>query len=219
MDIEVASKAIVAYFYNPVLARKSHEGSIGIYPLLAYSEQAVNVMPELCLDGDRGTAYYYEYEKEFSYTFHRGGLACRCSVLLPKKRNNLVVIKFSEILDDVMTQLSYYVGSIGGGDADGGNFLQMIPNAPIGLWQGLEYEGEFIESIKGKPLFIYTDGLNEAENPQLERFGDEHMLEVLRETRFANAMQVVEKLKRQVEEHRDGADPNDDLTMMCLKVG
>ena len=106
-----------------------------------------------------------------------------------------------------------------GGDADGGNFLQMVPNAPIGLWPGLEFEGECIESIKGKPLFIYTDGLNEAENPQLERFGDEHMLDVLRETHFANAMQVVETLKRQVEEHRDGADPNDDLTMMCLKVG
>jgi serine phosphatase RsbU (regulator of sigma subunit) len=45
------------------------------------------------------------------------------------------------------------------------------------------------------------------------------MLEVLRETKFASAMQVVEKLKRQVEEHRAGADPNDDLTMMCLKVG
>ena len=106
-----------------------------------------------------------------------------------------------------------------GGDADGGNFLQMIPNAPIGLWQGLEYEGEVIESIKGKPLFIYTDGLNEAENPQLERFGDEHMLEILRETQFSTAMQIVEKIKRLVEEHRAGADPNDDLTMMCIKVG
>lgn len=106
-----------------------------------------------------------------------------------------------------------------GGDADGGNFLKMIPNAPIGLWQGLEFEGEFIESIKGKPLFIYTDGLNEAENPDLVRFGDDHMLDVLRHTEFANAMQVVESLKRQVEEHRQGADPNDDLTMMCLKVG
>ena len=106
-----------------------------------------------------------------------------------------------------------------GGDADGGNFLQMIPNAPIGLWQGLEYEGEVIESIKGKPLFIYTDGLNEAENKEQVQFGDEHMLEVLRDTHFANAMQVVESLKRKVEAHRDGAEPNDDLTMMCLKVG
>jgi len=106
-----------------------------------------------------------------------------------------------------------------GGDADGGNFMKMIPNAPIGLWQGLEYEGEFVESIKGKPLFIYTDGLNEAENPDLVRFGDEHLLEVLRNTEYTSAMQIVENLKRQVEEHREGAEPNDDLTMMCLKIG
>ncbi|MCR5180780.1 MAG: SpoIIE family protein phosphatase, partial [Bacteroidaceae bacterium] len=45
-------------------------------------------------------------------------------------------------------------------------FLEMIPNAPIGLWPGLEYEGEEIADISGKPLFVYTDGLNEAENCQ-----------------------------------------------------
>ena len=106
-----------------------------------------------------------------------------------------------------------------GGGANGGDFLKMIPNAPIGLWQGIEFEGESIDSIKGKPLFIYTDGLNEAENQDLVRFGDDHMLEVLREVNFVNSMQVVETLKRKVEAHRNGAEPNDDLTMMCLKVG
>ena len=66
-----------------------------------------------------------------------------------------------------------------GGGEQHGEFLDMIPNAPIGLWPGLEYEGEEIDSIKGRPLFIYTDGL---------------------------------------ETHRNGAEPNDDLTMMCLRV-
>ena len=41
----------------------------------------------------------------------------------------------------------------------------MKPNAPIGLWPELEYEGEEIDCIKGRALFIYTDGLNEAETP------------------------------------------------------
>jgi serine phosphatase RsbU (regulator of sigma subunit) len=50
-----------------------------------------------------------------------------------------------------------------------GDFLDMIPNAPIGLWPGLEFEGESIDTIQGRPLFIYTDGLNEAENPQQEQ--------------------------------------------------
>ena len=143
--------------------------------------------------------------------------------LTENNENGMFITMFIGLVDLTTGRLDFcnagHNPPVLGGDADGGNFLQMIPNAPIGLWQGLEYEGEFIESIKGKPLFIYTDGLNEAENPQLDRFGDEHMLEVLRETKFANAMQVVETLKRQVEEHRAGADPNDDLTMMCLKVG
>ena len=106
---------------------------------------------------------------------------------------------------------------IGGGEHHG-EFLDMIPNAPIGLWLGLEYEGEEIDTIKGRPLFIYTDGLNEAENPQKEQYGDDRLLEFLRNTHFDTAQQVIEALKAEVETHRNGAEPNDDLTMMCLKV-
>ena len=106
---------------------------------------------------------------------------------------------------------------IGGGDHHG-DFLEMIPNAPIGLWPGLEYKGEEIESIKNRLLFIYTDGLNEAENPQQEQFGDDRLLEALRRTNFENARQVIESLKQEVEAYRNGAEPNDDFTMMCINV-
>ena len=106
---------------------------------------------------------------------------------------------------------------IGGGD-NHGDFLEMIPNAPIGLWPELEYEGEEIDSIKNRPLFIYTDGLNEAENPQQEQFGDDRLLDALRQTQFENPQQVIESLKQEVEVFRNGAEPNDDLTMMCLYV-
>jgi len=105
-----------------------------------------------------------------------------------------------------------------GGDEHHGEFLDMIPNAPIGLWPGLEYEGEEIDSIKGRPLFIYTDGLNEAENPQQEQFGDDRLLDFLRNTHFDTAQHVIEALKAEVETHRNGAEPNDDLTMMCLRI-
>lgn len=94
----------------------------------------------------------------------------------------------------------------------------MIPNAPIGLWPELEYEGEEIESIKGRALFIYTDGLNEAENTAQEQFGDERLLEMLQSTHFDTARQVIETLKAEVDKHRNGADPNDDLTMMCIRL-
>ena len=105
-----------------------------------------------------------------------------------------------------------------GGGANKGDFLDMQPNAPIGLWPGLEYEGEEIETIKGRALFVYTDGLNEAENPQQEQFGDDRLLSILRNTHFDSAQQVIELLKTEVAHHRNGAEPNDDLTMMCLRV-
>ena len=105
-----------------------------------------------------------------------------------------------------------------GGNTAHGEFLEMKPNAPIGLWPGLEYEGEEIDDIKGHPLLIYTDGLNEAENRQMQQFGDERLLSILRNTHFDTAQQVIEVLKTEVERHRNGAVPNDDMTIMCLRI-
>jgi sigma-B regulation protein RsbU (phosphoserine phosphatase) len=106
---------------------------------------------------------------------------------------------------------------IGGGESHG-DFLEMIPNAPIGLFPDLNYEGEEIDNIKGHPLFLYTDGLNEAENRQQKQFGDDRLLDILRHTHFDTAQLIINTLKTKVEVYRDGAEPNDDLTMMCLKV-
>jgi serine phosphatase RsbU (regulator of sigma subunit) len=105
-----------------------------------------------------------------------------------------------------------------GGDKQHGSFIEMEPNAPRGLWPELEYIGEEIESIKGRPLFIYSDGLNEAENMKQEQFGDDHMLDILRQTKFKDARHVVELMETEVKHHRDGAEPNDDMTIMCIKA-
>lgn len=100
-----------------------------------------------------------------------------------------------------------------------GQFLEMESNAPIGLWPECEFEGEEIENVKGKPMFFYTDGLNEAENSRQEQFGDERMLSFIVGNRLSSARQTVEAVAREVEKHRNGTEPNDDLTMLCMKVG
>ena len=97
-----------------------------------------------------------------------------------------------------------------------GRFIEMEPNAPVGLWEELQYVGEEIADIRGKQLFVYTDGLNEAENPQQQQFGDDRLLHILQEVRSSSASQVINRLTDAVERHRDGAEPNDDLTMLCL---
>lgn len=79
-------------------------------------------------------------------------------------------------------------------------------------------EGEELDTIDGRSLFLYTDGLNEAENTEQKQFGDEHMLSILSSHRSLSARQVIEHMTAQVEQHRNGAAPNDDLTMMCLTL-
>lgn len=105
-----------------------------------------------------------------------------------------------------------------GGSSSKGDFLEMESNAPLGLWSGLEYVGEEIDTIKGRPLFIYSDGLTEAENDQQQQFGNELLLSILRNTQFESSKQVIETLAAEVEKHRNGAEPNDDLSMMCIRV-
>jgi serine phosphatase RsbU (regulator of sigma subunit) len=97
-------------------------------------------------------------------------------------------------------------------------YLEMETNAPIGLWPDLDFVGEAMDNIKGCPLLIYTDGLNEAENIQQEQFGDDHLLDILNNNHFTSSRQVIETLVKEVEQHRNGAEPNDDLTIMCLLV-
>ena len=136
--------------------------------------------------------------------------------------NGMFVTMFLGMLDLNSGHL-YYCNAghnppvIGGGENQG-EFLEMIANAPIGLFPGLDYEGEEIESVKGRALFVYTDGLNEAEDSEQNQFGDEKLLKILRDTHFDTARQVVETLYAEVQTHRNGAEPNDDLTMMCLRV-
>lgn len=103
-----------------------------------------------------------------------------------------------------------------GDGGEGGEFLKMESNAPVGLWKELEYVGEEITSIKGRPLFIYSDGLTEAENSSLQQFGEQRLIETLQHTRCKSARQVIEHLTEEVARYRNGAEPNDDVTMMCL---
>ena len=100
-----------------------------------------------------------------------------------------------------------------------GEFLEMAnPNTPLGIWEDFSFQGETVEDIRGRQLLVYTDGLNEAENQAHEYLGNDRLLQLMENTASFSASQVIEKLTMAVEQFRDGAEPNDDLTMMCLII-
>ena len=136
--------------------------------------------------------------------------------------NNMFVTFWLGLVDLTTGHLSFCnaghnppVIGCGGDDV---TFLKMQPNVPIGVLPGMDFEGEEMDTIKGRPFFIYTDGLNEAENKEKEEFSDARLIEILRNTCFSSSQQLIEKLRAEVEAHRNGAEPSDDLTMMCLYI-
>jgi len=91
-------------------------------------------------------------------------------------------------------------------------------NQPLGLWEDDPFYGESIDDIRGRQLLIYTDGLNEAENMEKELLGNQRLLKLMANTSSLDSEHVILMLQEAVEEHRNGATPNDDLTLMCLRL-
>jgi serine phosphatase RsbU (regulator of sigma subunit) len=98
-----------------------------------------------------------------------------------------------------------------------GEYMKMVSNAPIGLWPEVTFEGEEVNDMHGKTLFVYTDGINEAENIHKEQFGEERLRELLQKD-WGDARQTSESIHRAVEEFVGDAEPTDDLTKMCIKM-
>ena len=96
-----------------------------------------------------------------------------------------------------------------------GEYMQMESNAPIGLWPELDFAGEEVDDMHGKTLFVYTDGINEAENVDHEQFGDARLQALLRRD-WGDARQTSETIHKAVEDFVGDAEPSDDLTKMCI---
>ena len=142
--------------------------------------------------------------------------------LATDNKQHMFVTMFIGLLDLKTGHLDYCNAGhnlpvIWGGE-NHGEFMQMKTNLPLAVRARFEYQGETVDSIKGRPLFIYSDGLNEAENKEGDQLGDERMLALLRQTQFDNSRHVIERMVDEVKKHRNGAEPNDDLTLMCLKL-
>ena len=65
-------------------------------------------------------------------------------------------------------------------------------------------------------LFLYTDGVTEAENPSKELYSDARFKDVLA-TAGGSARDVVECVKSNVDIYAAGTEQSDDITILCLK--
>ena len=95
--------------------------------------------------------------------------------------------------------------------------MSVTPNLPLGLFSGFPYEGQETRIEKDMMIYMFTDGVNEAENNEKEQYSDERLISLLKKHSADTPKVIVDETFAQVEQHADGADQSDDITVMCIK--
>ena len=72
-------------------------------------------------------------------------------------------------------------------------------------------------SDKGDILVVYSDGLTDAENPQEEMFGEERLLNIIRQEAPSGSQAVEQKLLKAIEEFTQGMPQTDDITFVVVE--
>jgi len=99
--------------------------------------------------------------------------------------------------------------------------------APAGLGLGItagrifgtQLKVEEMELDEGDAVVFYSDGITEAMNRGLEQFGEERLMEAVEKTDQMDAAGTHDSILSAVREFLGGVHPQDDMTLVVLRVG
>ncbi|MCQ2914243.1 MAG: SpoIIE family protein phosphatase [Alphaproteobacteria bacterium] len=100
---------------------------------------------------------------------------------------------------------------------DGYKYLETEKNLMLGGMSGIDFNAEHIKLAPGDKFFIYTDGVTEAENPELVLYGEEQLLNFLNKIAFVSVEDTISLVRQDVERHANGANQSDDITMVVVE--
>ena len=101
-----------------------------------------------------------------------------------------------------------------------GNGVGSLPvesNIPVALMGDWKFTTQEAIVSPGTIIFLYTDGLSEAENAQHEQFGDVRMFKVVRQQHYDTPTELINHMTEAVENFVSGAEQSDDLTMLAVR--
>jgi sigma-B regulation protein RsbU (phosphoserine phosphatase) len=96
--------------------------------------------------------------------------------------------------------------------------LVEVPGVPLGSFFGVTYD-EVSFPLAGGDVFVFcSDGVSEAMNRLSMEFGSARLVDVVARTRQLGAAEIVQAIQTAVAEHRAGHPPNDDTTVVAVKI-
>jgi serine phosphatase RsbU (regulator of sigma subunit) len=90
---------------------------------------------------------------------------------------------------------------------------------PLGVVAGEVYEEKHVKLHSGDVILFMTDGIVEAMNLRRDLFGFPRLEAVLHSCNMSDAQQVLDTVFASVFEFMEGVSPQDDMTLVVVRVG
>jgi sigma-B regulation protein RsbU (phosphoserine phosphatase) len=95
-------------------------------------------------------------------------------------------------------------------DQGGGPVVGLMPDCP--------YEQAEVSVAPGDMLVIYTDGISEAMNRELEEWGEDRVMEAVRTCVGLSSEETIVRIMQAADAYAAGAPQHDDMTLVVLRV-
>ena len=88
----------------------------------------------------------------------------------------------------------------------------------VGLIRNIRFESATFHFQPGDVFILFTDGISEAMTEEDEEWGDDRLIEAVRESRRLCAAEMVKQIMRDADLFTAGAEQHDDMTLIAVKV-
>ena len=125
--------------------------------------------------------------------------------------NSIISVSYTHL--DVYKRQVYY-------SAGHAAWLEDEPDPPLGIMEQIQYQQHVLEITREFRLFIYTDGVNEAQNAEEEFFGNERILQTVEDAALMGLSdeELIKRMDEELISFTQDAEQSDDITMMAVSI-
>jgi serine phosphatase RsbU (regulator of sigma subunit) len=87
----------------------------------------------------------------------------------------------------------------------------------LGMFDFATYESRTLRLDKGDILVVISDGLTDAQNPKQEMFGEQRLLQIIRQEAPSGGCAIEQKFLKDIEEFTQGTAQTDDITFVVVE--
>ncbi len=97
--------------------------------------------------------------------------------------------------------------------------LPCDPNLPVGIMPDWTFSEQEADIAPGSTVFLYTDGLTEAENARPEQFGRQRVIDIISSSIEGaySPQELIDTMTAAVRQFVGETEQSDDLTMLAIK--